>query len=239
METAEVAYTAAGLELVGTIAFPDPADGPFPGLLIAHEAGGLDSYQRGRALEFAREGFVAFALDYHGAHAPFASVDAMVTRRNDLLDDADQVRALTGAALDVLSSHHAVDASRLAAIGYCLGGALVLELGRTGADLKAVAGIHPSLHAITPADTPQIKGEVLVHVGGDDPFAPPEQRTAFEADMSDAGVRWQMHVYGGVPHSFTNATLEGREIPGLAYDRFAAEHTRQSVLALLKRTLRA
>ena len=124
-------------------------------------------------------------------------------------------------------------------IGYCLGGALVLELARTGADLKAVAGVHPSLHAITPADTPRIKGEVLVDVGGDDPFAPPEQRTAFEADMSDAGVRWRMHVYGGVRHSFTNATLERREIPGLAYDRFAAEHTRQSVLALLKRTLRA
>ena len=67
----------------------------------------------------------------------------------------------------------------------------------------------------------------------------PEQRTVFEADMSDAGVRWHMHVYGGVRHSFTNATLEGRDIPGLAYDRFAAEHTRQSVLALLERTLRA
>ena len=67
----------------------------------------------------------------------------------------------------------------------------------------------------------------------------PEQRTAFEADMSDGGVRRQMHVYGGVRHSFTNATLEGREVPGLAYDRFAAEHTRQSVLALLKRTLKA
>ena len=115
---------------------------------------------------------MAFALDYHGAHAPFASVDAMVARRNDLLGDADQVRALTGAALDVLSSHHAVDASRLAAIGYCLGGALVLELARTGADLKAVAGVHPSLHAITPADTPRIKGEVLVHIGGDDPLRP-------------------------------------------------------------------
>ena len=79
---------------------------------------------------------------------------------------------------------------------------------------------------------------MLVHVGGDDPFAPPGQRTAFEAEMSDAGVRWQMHVYGGVRHSFTNATLEGRDILGLAYDRFAAEHTRQSVLAPLNRTLR-
>ena len=78
---------------------------------------------------------------------------------------------------------------------------------------------------------------MLVHVGGDDPFVPPEQRTAFEAEMSDGGVRWQMHVYGGVRHSFTNATLEGREMPGLAYDRFAAEDTRQSVLALLRRKL--
>ena len=235
-----MAYTAAGLELVGTIAFPDPADGPFPGLLIAHEAGGLDSYQRGRALEFAREGFVAFALDYHGAHAPFASVDAKVARRNDLLGDADQVRALTGAALDVLSSHHAVDVSRLAAIGYCLGGALVLELARTGADLKAVAGVHPSLHAITPADTPRIKGEVLVHVGGATiPSPRPSRARRSKPKCPMRGVHWQMHVYGGVRHSFTNATLDGREIPGLAYDRFAAEHTRQSVLALLKRTLSA
>ena len=72
----------------------------------------------------------------------------------------------------------------------------------------------------------------------DEHLAPPGQRTAFEAEMSDAGVRWQMHVYGGVRHSFTNATPEGRDIAGLAYDRFAAEHTRQSVLALLNRTLR-
>ena len=238
METTEVAYTAADLELVGTLALPDPADGPLPGVLIAHEAGGLDRCQRGRAVEFAREGFAAFALDYHGAHAPFASLDAMAARREALLCDAGQVRALTGAALDVLRSHHAVDASRLAAVGYCLGGALVLELARTGADLRAVVGIHPSLHAITPAGTPQIKGEVLVHVGGDDPFVPPQQRMAFEAEMSDAGVRWQTHVYGGVRHSFTNARLAGRETPGLAYDPPAAEHTRHSVLAFLRRMLR-
>ena len=106
-----------------------------------------------------------------------------------------------------------LDASRLAGIGYCLGGALVLELARTGANLKAVVGVHSALHAITPAHTPRIKGEVLVHLGGDDPFAPPEQRTAFEADISDAGIQWHVHIYGGARHRFTNATLDGREMP--------------------------
>ena len=231
METTEVAYTAAGLELVGTLALPDPADGPLPGVLIAHEAGGLDRCQRGRAVEFAREGFAAFALDYHGAHAPFASLDAMAARREDLLGDAGQVRALTGAALDVLRSHHAVDASRLAAVGYCLGGALVLELARTSADLRAVVGIHPSLHAMTPAGTPQIKGEVLVHVASDDPFVPPQQRTALEAEMSDAGVAVLWRAFGsstGLSHREFLQYFEGLDT-GAALTLTAAEPFGQQI----------
>ena len=236
VRTEEIRYQAAGLDLEGTLALP-AGEGPMPAVLIAHEGGGLDRYQRERAARFAEQGFVAFALDYHGPHAPFAAQDVMVERRNALLADPVAVRSLVHAGYEILRSHDRVDAGRIAAVGYCLGGAIVLEYARTGADLRGVVGLHPALTPISPADSPRIVGEVLIHVGSDDPFVTVEDRSNFEAEMSAAGVRWEMQVHEGVRHSYTNESIAHRPSAALAYDERAAQQTWSSVLTFLDRVL--
>lgn len=227
----EVKYEADGRRLVGRLALPD-GDGPHPGVLIAHEGPGLDDVQRARADRLAELGYAALALDYHGDAAPFADRDAMNARLGELIADPDRTRALGQAALDVLLSEPFVDAARLAAIGYCFGGTLCLELARHGADLKAVVGFHPGLMAARPDDSKRIRAKVLICVGADDPIVPVDQRVAFEEEMRAAGVDWQMHVYGGALHSFTHPNASRAGIPGIAYDEQADQRSWRSMLDL-------
>lgn len=232
MSSREVEYQADGRHLVGRMAAPD-GPGPHPGVLIAHEGGGLDDLQRHRADRFAELGYVGFALDYHGDAAPFADRAQMVARRKELVSAPDRARTLGQAALDLLLREPSVDPSRIAAVGYCLGGTLVLELGRSGADLKALVGFHPGLFAMSPDDSGNIVGKVLVCVGGDDPIVPREDRIRFEDEMDAAGVDWQVHVYGGVRHSFTHPDAARAGASALAYDEEADRRSWRSMLALL------
>jgi dienelactone hydrolase len=235
----DVEYEADGLTMVGSLGVPDGAedgDGNRPAVLIAHEANGLDDYQKSRAGQLAELGYVAFALDYHGGGAPpdFASAQA---RTAALWDDAERMRAIANAGLDVLLAEPATDPSRVAAIGYCFGGALVLELGRSGADLKAIVGFHPGLSTPRPEDSAKIRAKVLICVGADDPYVTAEDRATFEAEMRAAKVDWQMHVYGGVEHTFTHPYADSAGLPGLRYDRSAAEWSWRSMLELLDEVL--
>ena len=233
MQVREVHYDADGLQLVGVLAVPD-GSGPFPAVVIGHEGPGLDDIQRARAASIAELGYVGFALDYHGGLSPFAAREDMNARLEELFADPDRTRALAIAALDVVLAESSVDQSRIAAIGYCFGATVALELARTGADIKAVVGFHPGLGNVRPADSARITGRVLMCVGADDPLIPIEHRNAFEDEMRAAGVDWQMHVYGGALHSFThpNASLAG--LPALAYDERAAARSWAAMTALLE-----
>ena len=226
-----VEYVADGLVLIGRLALPD-GDGPFPGVLIAHEGPGLDDVQIARADQMAERGYVGFALDYHGSLAPFADRDAMRARLAELTVEPDRTRALATAALDVLLAEPTVDASRLAAIGYCYGGTVALELARTGADLKAVVGFHPGLVNTRPDDSAAITGRVLMMIGADDPIIPLDHRITFEDEIRAAGVDYQLHVYGGVQHSFTHPWADLAGIPGVAYDATADARSTQAMLNL-------
>jgi dienelactone hydrolase len=126
----------------------------------------------------------------------------------------------------------AVDHSRLAAIGYCFGGTVVMELARTGADLKAVVGFHPGLASKRPEDSRNIAGKVLMCVGSDDPLIPHNQRVAFEEEMKAAGVDWQMNIYGGAVHSFTHPWADRVNIPYIKYDKKADERSWTAMLDL-------
>ena len=226
----DISYEVDGRRMVGRLGIPEQR-GPRPGVLIAHEANGLDDFQKSRALQLADLGYVAFALDYHGDGTPPEFADAQA-RTAELWADADRMRKIALAGLDVLLAEPATDAGRLAAIGYCFGGALVLELGRAGADLKAIVGFHPGLRTTRPDDSRNITGTVLICVGADDPYVTLDDRTSFETEMKAANVKWRMQIYGGVAHTFTHPQAKDAPLPGLRYDERADALSWRAMLEL-------
>jgi dienelactone hydrolase len=155
-----------------------------------------------------------------------------MARYDVLANDPMRTRALATAGLDVLLAERRTDASKVAAIGYCFGGTMMLELARGGADLKAIVGFHPGLSTVRPEDSVNIGGKVLVCVGSEDPLIPVEHRLAFEAEMRAAKVDWRMNVYGGAQHSFTHPNADLTGVPGLAYDRTSDERSWRAMLDL-------
>jgi dienelactone hydrolase len=149
------------------------------------------------------------------------------------MDDPDRARAIATTGLGVLLAQPTVDPSKVAAIGYCYGGTLVLELARSGADLKAVIGFHPGLITRRPRDSANIMGKVLVCVGADDPLITVEQRLAFETDMRTAGVDWRMNLYGGAQHSFTHPRAALAGAAGLQYHQPSDERSWRAMRDLL------
>jgi dienelactone hydrolase len=218
----DVEYEANGLVMKGRLATPDGA-GPFPAVLIAPEARGLDDHQAGRAETFCELGYVSLAFDYYGAGRVMRDAQEVSRQLQTLGSRPDEIRARSWSALDVLLAEPSVDRCRVSAVGYCFGETVVMELARTGADLKAIIGFHPGLNILRPGDSRNIRGKVLMCVGADDPVVPLAQRVAFEKEMKAAGVDWQMVVYGGVQHSFTNPISSGE--PGLKFDKSASERS--------------
>ena len=219
MELEPLAYEAEGRSFAGWVA-DGGGGGKAPGVLVVHEGGGLTGHTKERARMLARAGYVAYAMDLFGL-APFdlERAKALVA---ELRADVARLRGRCAAALDVLAAHPSVDPERLAAIGFCFGGTAVLELARSGADLAAIVGFHAGLVTASPAaDNRRIKGRLLVCLGADDPVVTAEHRADFIAGLAQAGVDWQLHLYGGVGHSFTNRDIDSWNLPGFAYDERA------------------
>jgi dienelactone hydrolase len=139
--------------------------------------------------------------------------------------DRALLRARINAALDVLRKNEHVDPKRIAAIGYCFGGTTVLELARSGADIAGVVSFHGGLDTPTPADAKHIKCKVLALHGADDPYVPPAQVAAFEKEMTDAGVDWQLIKYSGAVHAFTNPEAGNDNSKGAAYNERADQRS--------------
>jgi dienelactone hydrolase len=215
--TRDISYEADARTMVGTLALPNGND-QRPGVLVSHEGPGLDDHARAVAARLADElGYVAFALDYHGDGKPLENRDEMMARIGEFRADPLRARAIGEAGLDVLRAEPRTDATQLAAIGYCFGGTLSLELARGGADLKAVVGFHAGLGTARPEDAKNIKGKVLALIGADDPIVNNDQRREFEEEMTAGGADWQLVVYGGAVHSFTNPRASNVDLPGIEY----------------------
>ena len=230
--TRDISYEADGRTMVGFLALPDGTDRR-PGVLVSHEGPGLDDTARAVASRLADElGYVAFALDYHGGGQPVEDRAQMMARIGELRADPPRARAIGTAGLDVLCAEARTDRGRLAAIGYCFGGTLSLELARGGADLKAVVGFHSGLSTVRPEDARHIAGKVLALIGADDPIVDNAERRAFEEEMRAGGVDWQLHVYGGAVHSFTNPRAAGVDIPGIDYHEPTDRRSWQAMLDL-------
>jgi dienelactone hydrolase len=227
--TRDVEYTVDGATMIGRLAVPE-GQGACPAVLIAHEGPGLDDVHRDRAERLADLGYVAFALDYHGGGERIDDRDAMMQRLGSLMADPEQTSTLAQAGLDVLLAEPRADASRAAAIGYCFGGTMVLELARSGADLAAIIGFHPGLVTTRPEASQNIRGVVLMCVGSEDALIPVQQRLAFEDEMRAAGVDWRINVYGAAEHSFTHPFADGAGIPGIKYDAAADARSWRAML---------
>lgn len=236
MFVADVEYEVDDLVMVGHLAYDDNVTGPRPSVLLSHEGPGLDDHVKGRAQRLAALGYCAFALDYHGGGANDDPIEQKMERLGVLMNDHAIGRRRAVAGLNVLLAQEQCDPGKVAAIGYCWGGAMSLEVGRSGADVKAIVGFHPSL-TISP-DSSNITGSVLMCVGTDDPFLSRDDRIAFEDHMKESGVRdWQLDVYGGVGHSFTNLRSGDFGMPGIAYDRTADLRSWFSMLRLFQETI--
>jgi dienelactone hydrolase len=159
------------------------------------------------------------------------------SRCRELWMDPLRLRAIASAGLAMLLEQPMTDPSQVVAVGYCFGGALVLELARSGADLAAVVGFHPRLATMRPADAANIRAKVLVCVGTEDPLISAAERRAFEDEMRAGGVDWRMNLYGRTEHSFTNPTSDQAGRPGVRYDQLADERSWRAMLDLFDEVL--
>ena len=233
MKTETIEYSADGLHMVGHLAYQPGAGEKRPGVLVFPEAFGLSEHAKSRAERLAELGYVALAGDLHGDQFITQKLDEAMGLLAPLRSDVSKIRARSKGALDALLTRPEVDATRIGAIGFCFGGTMALELARGGANVGAIVGFHSGLATSAPQDAKNIKGKVLVCIGADDPGIDAAQRAAFEQEMRDAKVNWQMSLYGGVVHSFTNPEADKMGRPEFArYDAQTDKRSWAEMLAL-------
>ncbi len=204
IEGKTVTYSADGVAMKGYLAYDKSITGKRPGVLVVHEWWGLNDYARKRARMLAAMGYTALAVDMYGGGKQAMHPDDAGKFSSELMKNFDTAKARFMAALDFLKKQKTVDPERIAAIGYCFGGGIVLNMARQGVDLKGVASFHGGLAAVTPAKPGMIKARILVLHGADDKFTTPEQVEAFKQEMKTAGADYQFISYPGAMHSFTN-----------------------------------
>jgi dienelactone hydrolase len=223
--TKNISYQHDGVELEGYLAYDDSMKGKVPAVLIVHEWWGLNDYARKRAEQLAGMGYVAFALDMYGKgkvtqHPKQAAEWMRQTNSNVRLW---QQRALAG--LHVLKNDPRTDTARIAAIGYCFGGATVQQLAYSGADVRGVVSFHGSLLAPIPDQVNRVKAKFLICHGSADPFIKAETVQKYIVAMNESALDWQMIMYGGAKHSFTNPNADRAGMAALKYSKSADQRS--------------
>lgn len=237
----EVEYRSGDTVLRGYLAEDTRVKGKRPGVLVVHEWWGLNDYARKRARMLAGQGYAALAVDMFGEGKIARHPDDAGKFSGELMKNKSIAEARFQAALDYLRQQPSVDPARIAAIGYCFGGGIVLHMARQGADLKGVASLHGTLATDSPAKPGAVKAKILVFNGEADKMVPPEQVTAFKEEMAKAGASYRYVGYPGAKHSFTNpeADVYAKKfnLP-LAYDKHADEDSWAQTLKFLQEIFR-
>ncbi len=227
-----VEYSDGDVELRGFLVSSDHG-GESPGMLVVHGGAGLEDHARARAREMAELGVVAFACDMYGTGV-VGDRELVMASIQELVSDRDKASQRALAGVNVLASHRSVNGA-IAAVGYCFGGRMVLELARSGADLSGVISVHGSLETANPARPGQVKAKILVCHGALDPHVPTKQVTDFIEEMNVAGTDYQLIVYGGAEHGFTHDV--GTQAPGVAYHAVTHKRSLLAIKAFLSETL--
>jgi dienelactone hydrolase len=230
MPSKTMSHEFNGIRYAGHLAWSDTHTGKRPGVLVIHEATGIGDHAKDRANRIASElGYTAFAMDLFGENP--TTVDGMIGWITRLLSDPADLHGRLKAALATLASQETVDPARLGVIGYCFGGTAAIELGRCGADVKAIVAFHAGLQG-TATSAKNISGKVLVCNGAQDPFMPNESLKTFVEEMIAAGVDWQMQLLGSARHSYTNIHAGSFGSDAYAYDPSADARSWRSMAGL-------
>jgi dienelactone hydrolase len=226
--TRSIEYTHDGVTLEGYLAYDDSIDGARPGVLVVHEWWGLNDFAKEQARWLAGMGYVAFALDMYGKGVLTDDPRrASELARPFYADDPSLVRSRARAGLDVLRRQPNVDPDRIGAIGFCFGGAVVLQLAYSGAPVQGVVSFHGSLPIPSHEDDANIRAKILVLHGAEDPLVPEEMVDRFKGAMDRSGADWQFIHYGRAVHSFTNRKADDLGMRGVAFDENANRRSRQ------------
>ncbi len=231
----EIGYATDSTQLKGYLAFDENKKEKRPGILVVHEWWGHNDYVRERADMLAGLGYTAIAVDMYGDGKQANHPDDAGKFAMSVMTNLPEATARFNAALEVLKLHESVDSDKIAAIGYCFGGSVALTMANSGADLDAVAAFHSGVQ-LPVMPTKDLKAQVLVCNGADDPFINPESVTTFKAAMDSIGANYEYISYPGVKHSFTSKAADANgekfELP-LAYDAEADEKSWASLQELL------
>ena len=200
----QVQYEHKGTLLEGFLAYADSSTVPAPAVMISHAWAGRDEFACDKARAIARMGYTGFALDLYGQGVRGRTPEESSRLMQPFLQDRALLQSRMQASLDILVSMPEVRADRVAAMGFCFGGLCVLDLARTGADLRGVISVHGFFTPPGNLDGKPVRAKILALHGHDDPMVPMETAVAFGQEMTAAGVDWQLHVYGGTKHAFTN-----------------------------------
>ncbi len=231
LRTEVIEYKHGDVVLEGYLAYDDVVKGKRPGIMVVHEWMGLNFYVRMRAEQLAKMGYVALAIDMYGKGVRAKDSNEAASLAGPYWADRPLMRARANAGLEVLKKHPLTKVKHIAGIGYCFGGGTVLELARSGAEVAGVVSFHGNLDTPNPADAKNIKGKVLILHGGDDPFVKDDQVVKFEEEMRKAGVDWQIVIYGGAVHSFTNPEAGNDPSKGAAYNEKADKRSWEAMKA--------
>jgi dienelactone hydrolase len=237
VKTEEVDYRHDDLVLQGYFAYDDAVQGKRPAVMVVHEWWGHGPYARKRAEQLAGLGYLAFAADMYGKGVYADDHEKAGKLAGAIRSDRAIMRERALAGVDFMRKHRLADPARLAAVGYCFGGTTVLELARSGADLKGVASFHGALDTPAPEATRSVKAKVLVLHGGDDSYVNASV-PAFQEEMRRAKADWQMISYGGAVHSFTVPAAGDDPSKGMAYDASADKRSWRAMKDFLEEVLK-
>jgi len=215
-----IEYSDGDVILEGLLAWDDSLPGPRPGVLVSHAWAGRSDFEDGKANSLADLGYAAFSLDLYGKRVRGSSPEENSALMQPFLDDRAMLQRRLLIALETLRDQIEVNASRVAAIGFCFGGLCVLDLARTGEDLAGVVSFHGLLGAPGNTDGNTIKTRILALHGWDDPMATPDNVISLSKELSAMSADWQVHAYGNTLHAFTNPEANDRAM-GTVYDAAA------------------
>jgi len=232
VETKQVTYRQGDTELQGFFAWDGSAKGRRPGVLVVHEWWGHNQHARNQAIRLAEAGYVGFALDMYGKGKLATHPEDAQAFAAEASKDPQVVKARFLAALDLLKQDPHVDPERVAAIGYCFGGGIVLAMARQGVDLDAVVSFHGSIATQQPAAPGAVKARLLVLNGEDDGLVSADQIAAFKKEMTVANARFEFVNLPHARHSFTNPDADKVGVPALAYNADADKASWDRMLKL-------